>query len=249
MVERHIALLKQLTAGHPETEWVLQYSPETFNMAELDVALAMCNTAIRAWDAGPQRPVIINLPTTVEVSTANVFADQIERMDRRLERREHIVLSVHPHKDRGTGVACAQRIEGCLFGNGERSGNVDIVTLALNLYTQGITPGLDFPISQRLPVWLRNVPPCLFIRAIRMWAIWCLRRSLALIRMPSPRETIGEFQHAPDKEIYQIGDKLQLKERNKNEITIFDSSGIAYQDLYIAKIILDKYLSKGDDYE
>ncbi|MGP7733720.1 2-isopropylmalate synthase [Oceanimonas smirnovii] len=152
MVERHIALFKQLTADHPETEWVLQYSPETFNMAEPEVALAICNTAIRVWDAGPQRPMIINLPTTVEVSTPNVFADQIEWMDRRLERREHIVLSVHPHNDRGTGVACAeqamlagaQRVEGCLFGNGERSGNVDIVTLALNLYTQGIAPGLDF---------------------------------------------------------------------------------------------------------
>ncbi|WP_116472824.1 2-isopropylmalate synthase [Zobellella maritima] len=152
MVERHIMLLKRLTANHPETEWVLQYSPETFSMAEQEVALAMCNAAIRVWDAGPQRRMIINLPTTVEVSTPNVFADQIEWMDRRLERREHIVLSVHPHNDRGTGVACAeqamlagaQRVEGCLFGNGERSGNVDIVTLALNLYTQGIAPGLDF---------------------------------------------------------------------------------------------------------
>lgn len=152
MVERHIALFKRLTAAHPQTEWVLQYSPETFCMAELDVSLTVCNAAIRAWDAGPQRPMIINLPTTVEVSTPNVFADQIEWMNRRLERREHIVLSVHPHNDRGTGVACAeqamlagaQRIEGCLFGNGERSGNVDVVTLALNLYTQGIAPGLDF---------------------------------------------------------------------------------------------------------
>lgn len=152
MVEHHIAKLHRLTAGHPETEWVLQYSPETFCMTELDVSLAVCNAAIRAWDAGPQRPMIINLPTTVEVATPNVFADQIEWMDRRLERREHVVLSVHPHNDRGTGVACAeqamlagaQRVEGCLFGNGERSGNVDIVTLALNLYTQGIVPGLDF---------------------------------------------------------------------------------------------------------
>ncbi|SAI70400.1 2-isopropylmalate synthase [Bordetella ansorpii] len=152
MVERHIERFKQLTAEHPETEWVLQYSPETFCMAELDVSLAVCNAAIRAWDAGPRRPMIVNLPTTVEVSTPNVFADQIEWMDRRLERREHIVLSVHPHNDRGTGVACAeqamlagaQRVEGCLFGNGERSGNVDVVTLALNLYTQGIAPGLDF---------------------------------------------------------------------------------------------------------
>jgi 2-isopropylmalate synthase len=152
MVEHHIALLKRLTASHQQTEWVLQYSPETFCMAELDVSLAVCNAAIRAWDAGPHRPMIINLPTTVEVSTPNVFADQIEWMDRRLERREHIVLSVHPHNDRGTGVACAeqallagaQRVEGCLFGNGERSGNLDVVTLALNLYTQGISPGLDF---------------------------------------------------------------------------------------------------------
>jgi len=152
MVERHIALLKRLTAAHPETEWILQYSPETFCMAELEVSLAVCNAAIRAWGAGPRRPMIINLPTTVEVSTPNVFADQIEWMDRRLERRAHIVLSVHPHNDRGTGVACAeqamlagaQRVEGCLFGNGERSGNVDVVTLALNLYTQGVAPGLDF---------------------------------------------------------------------------------------------------------
>lgn len=152
LVEHHIHLLKRLTQDHPETEWVLQYSPETFCMAELEVSLQVCNAAIAAWDAGPQRPMIINLPTTVEVSTPNVFADQIEWMDRRLARREHIVLSVHPHNDRGTGIACAeqallagaQRVEGCLFGNGERSGNLDVVTLALNLYTQGIAPGLDF---------------------------------------------------------------------------------------------------------
>jgi 2-isopropylmalate synthase len=152
MVEQHVRLLRTLTDAVPETQWVLQYSPETFCMAELDVSLAVCNAAIAAWDAGPTRPMIVNLPTTVEVSTANVFADQIEWMHRRLERREHIVLSVHPHNDRGTGVACAeqallagaQRVEGCLFGNGERSGNLDLVTLALNLYTQGISPGLDF---------------------------------------------------------------------------------------------------------
>lgn len=152
LVDRHVSLLRRLTDACPETEWVLQYSPETFCMTELEVSLEACQTAIRAWGAGPGRPVIINLPTTVEVSTANVFADQIEWMDRRLSPREHIVLSVHPHNDRGTGVACAeqallagaQRIEGCLFGNGERSGNVDVVTLALNLYSQGIHPGLDF---------------------------------------------------------------------------------------------------------
>lgn len=152
MVEHRIHLLKRLSQAHPETEWVLQYSPETFCMAELEVSLQVCNAAIAAWDAGPQRPMIINLPTTVEVSTPNVFADQIEWMDRHLDRREHIVLSVHPHNDRGTGIACAeqallagaQRVEGCLFGNGERSGNLDVVTLALNFYTQGIAPGLDF---------------------------------------------------------------------------------------------------------
>ncbi|AUL48299.1 2-isopropylmalate synthase [Bordetella trematum] len=152
LVRQHVALLKSLTDARPETEWVLQYSPETFCMAELDVSLAVCTAAIDAWDAGPARLMIINLPTTVEVTTPNVFADQIEWMDRRLPRREHLILSVHPHNDRGTGVACAeqamlagaQRVEGCLFGNGERSGNLDVVTLALNLYTQGIAPGLDF---------------------------------------------------------------------------------------------------------
>lgn len=152
LVARHVQLLKEKVAAHPQTEWVLQYSPETFCMAELEVSLRMCNAAIRTWDAGPGRPIIVNLPTTVEVATPNVFADQIEWMHQRLERREHVVLSVHPHNDRGTGVACAeqallagaQRVEGCLFGNGERSGNLDLVTLALNLYTQGIHPGLDF---------------------------------------------------------------------------------------------------------
>src|SRR3954470_23071120 len=152
LIDKNVALIKQLTDAQPETEWVLEYSPETFSMTELPVALEACNTAIRAWDAGPGRPIIVNLPTTVENATANVHADQIEWMSTRLERREHVVLSLHPHNDRGTGIAAAelgllagaQRVEGCLFGNGERSGNVDLVTLALNFYTQGIHPGLDF---------------------------------------------------------------------------------------------------------
>ena len=152
MVAEHVQWFRDLTEQHPETEWVLQYSPETFCMAELEVSLRVCNTAIRTWDASPTRPIIINLPTTVEVATPNVFADQIEWMDRHLDRRESVILSVHPHNDRGTGVACAeqallagaQRVEGCLFGNGERSGNADLVTLALNLYTQGVHPRLDF---------------------------------------------------------------------------------------------------------
>ena len=152
LVAHHVAVIKRLTDAQPQTEWVLQYSPETFCMTELDVSLRACHAAIRTWDAGPGRPVIINLPTTVENATPNVFADQIEWMHRHLERREHVVLSVHTHNDRGTGVAAAelaqlagaQRVEGCLFGNGERSGNLDIVTMALNLYTQGVHPGLDF---------------------------------------------------------------------------------------------------------
>ncbi|WP_374593295.1 2-isopropylmalate synthase [Aquabacterium sp.] len=148
----HIRLVRQLADEQPETEWVLQYSPETFSATELDFALDVCNAAVDEAGATPERPIIINLPSTVEVSTPNVYADQIEWMDRHLARRDAIVLSVHPHNDRGTAVAAAelavmagaQRVEGCLFGNGERTGNVDLVTLALNLYTQGVSPGLDF---------------------------------------------------------------------------------------------------------
>jgi 2-isopropylmalate synthase len=145
-------LIRQLTDERPETEWVFQYSPETFSMAELDFSKEVCDAVSEAWGATPQRQMIINLPTTVECSTPNVFADQVEWMHRHLERRDAIILSVHPHNDRGTAVASAeqaimagaQRVEGCLFGNGERTGNVDLVTLALNLYTQGVHPGLDF---------------------------------------------------------------------------------------------------------
>jgi 2-isopropylmalate synthase len=152
LVAKQVGLVKQLTDQLPQTRWGLEYSPEAFSMTELEVALEACNTAIRAWDAGPGRPIVINLPTTVENATPNVYADQIEWMSTHLERREHVVLSLHTHNDRGTGVAAAElgllagadRVEGCLFGNGERSGNVDLVTLALNFYSQGIHPGLDF---------------------------------------------------------------------------------------------------------
>jgi len=152
LIAKQVGLVKTLTDAMPETEWVLEYSPETFSMTELPVALEACNTAIRAWNAGPGRPIIINLPTTVENATPNVYADQIEWMSTHLERREHVAVSLHTHNDRGTGVAAAElgllagadRVEGCLFGNGERSGNVDLVTLALNFYSQGIHPGLDF---------------------------------------------------------------------------------------------------------
>ncbi|WP_254803066.1 2-isopropylmalate synthase [Kitasatospora sp. SUK 42] len=128
-----------------------QFSPEVFNLTEPDYVLEVCNGLSELWDASPDRPVIHNLPATVEIATPNVYADQIEYMDRHLERRDSVILSVHPHNDRGTGVACAelavlagaQRVEGCLFGNGERTGNVDLVTLALNLHTQGVDPMLD----------------------------------------------------------------------------------------------------------
>ncbi len=147
-----VKLVKELAAEQPETDWVLEYSPETFTAAELDFSLEICDAVTEAWGATPDNKVIINLPTTVELATPNVYADQIEWMHRHLARRDSIVLSLHTHNDRGTAVASAElalmagadRVEGCLFGNGERTGNVDIVTLALNLYTQGIDPGLDF---------------------------------------------------------------------------------------------------------
>jgi 2-isopropylmalate synthase len=147
-----VELIDRLAAEQPQTEWLLEYSPETFTATELDFALRVCDAVTAAWGATPQRPVILNLPATVEVATPNVYADQIEWMDRHLARRDGVVLSLHPHNDRGTAVAAAElglmagadRVEGCLFGNGERTGNVDLVTLALNLYTQGVAPGLDF---------------------------------------------------------------------------------------------------------
>ncbi|WP_280344673.1 2-isopropylmalate synthase [Nocardia neocaledoniensis] len=129
-----------------------QFSPEVFNLTEPDFALEVCDDVTTAWQACPQRPVTLNLPATVEVATPNVYADQIEYMHRNLARREGVILSVHPHNDRGTGIACAelavlagaQRVEGCVFGNGERTGNVDIATLALNLHAQGVDPMIDF---------------------------------------------------------------------------------------------------------
>ena len=129
-----------------------EFSPEVFNLTEPDYVLGLCEDMTALWDATPDRPVILNLPATVEVATPNVYADQIEYMHRNLARRDSVILSVHPHNDRGTGVACAelavlagaQRVEGCVFGNGERTGNVDIATLALNLHAQGVDPMIDF---------------------------------------------------------------------------------------------------------
>ncbi|MFD4605796.1 2-isopropylmalate synthase [Streptomyces sp. NPDC058464] len=128
-----------------------QFSPETYNLTEPDFVLELCDGLSELWDASPDRPVTHNLPATVEIATPNVYADQIEYAHRHLARRDSVILSVHPHNDRGTGVACAelavlagaQRVEGCLFGNGERTGNVDLVTLALNLFAQGVDPMVD----------------------------------------------------------------------------------------------------------
>ncbi|SDV48229.1 2-isopropylmalate synthase [Chitinasiproducens palmae] len=144
--------IKAHAARHPDTDWTFQYSPETFSMTELSFAREVCDAVAQVWRPTREAKMIVNLPATVEVATPNVYADQIEWMHRNLAYRDSLILSVHPHNDRGTAVAAAElallagadRIEGCLFGNGERTGNVDLVTLALNLYTQGIDPGLDF---------------------------------------------------------------------------------------------------------
>jgi 2-isopropylmalate synthase len=149
---RGATAVREHALRHRNTEWVFQYSPESFTGTELDFAVEICEAVAQVWEPTPAHKVIVNLPATVEMATPNVYADQIEWFSRHVRRRESLILSVHPHNDRGTGVAAAElavmagaeRIEGTLFGNGERTGNVDIVTLALNLYTQGVDPELDF---------------------------------------------------------------------------------------------------------
>jgi len=147
-----VTLVKQLVGNHPETEWGFEYTPESFSTTELDFSKHICDAVSAIWQPTPYNKMIVNLPSTVECSTPNVYADQIEWMSRKLARRDSILISIHPHNDRGTAVAAAElalmagadRVEGCLFGNGERTGNVDLVTLAMNMYTQGVHPGLDF---------------------------------------------------------------------------------------------------------
>ena len=137
---------------YPETDWTFEYSPESFTGTELPYAVDVCNAVNEIWNPTQKKKTIINLPATVEMSSPNIYADQIEWMCRNLENRENIIVSLHPHNDRGTAVAAtelgvmagADRIEGTLFGNGERTGNVDLVTLALNMLTQGVDPHLDF---------------------------------------------------------------------------------------------------------
>ena len=144
--------IKRLADAAPETQWGFEYSPEVFSSTEIDFAVEVCNSVINVFQPTPANKLILNLPATIECATPNNYADQIEWFGRRVDRRDSLLISVHTHNDRGTGVAAselavmagADRVEGCLFGNGERTGNVCLVTLALNLYTQGVDPELDF---------------------------------------------------------------------------------------------------------
>ncbi|MDR2264005.1 MAG: 2-isopropylmalate synthase [Enterobacter asburiae] len=158
LATRSTRLIRKLCEENPETRWQYEYSPETFCFTEPEFALEICEAVAEIWQPCAERPMIINLPATVEVSTPNVYADQIEYFCRHFSRRSDVCISVHPHNDRGTGVASAElavmagadRVEGCLFGNGERTGNVCLVTLAMNLYSQGISPNLDFSDMNRV---------------------------------------------------------------------------------------------------
>jgi 2-isopropylmalate synthase len=145
-------LLRDQAAAQPDTNWHFEYSPETFSTAEIDFSLEVCAAVMDILKPTSDKPIIFNLPATVEAATPNIYADQIEYFGRHIPNRESVIISLHTHNDRGTGVAAtelgllagADRVEGCLFGNGERTGNVDLVTVALNMYTQGLDPGLDF---------------------------------------------------------------------------------------------------------
>jgi 2-isopropylmalate synthase len=168
------AICRSLESTSPETEFLYEYSPESFTGTELEYALEICNAVIEVIEPSPQRPLILNLPSTVEMYTPNLYADAVEWFLRHVHRRDSVVLSLHPHNDRGTAVAAAElgvlagadRVEGTLFGNGERTGNVDLVTLALNLFSQGVDPELDFrdidkarhvvEYANRLPVHMRH---------------------------------------------------------------------------------------------
>ncbi|QNE88748.1 2-isopropylmalate synthase [Corynebacterium incognita] len=158
-------LVSTIARDYPGTNWRWEYSPESFTGTELAFAKEVCDAVTAEVGATPDHPIIINLPATVEMTTPNVYADSIEWMSRHLDNRESVILSIHPHNDRGEGIAAAelgmlagaQRVEGCLFGNGERTGNVDLVTLGLNLFTQGVDPQIDF---SDLPGIRRTVEYC-----------------------------------------------------------------------------------------
>ena len=144
--------LRDEAAKQPDTDWRFEYSPETFSTAEIDFSIECCAAVMDILKPTPDKPIIFNLPATVEAATPNIYADQIEYFGRNIPNRDSVIISLHAHNDRGTGVAAtelglmagADRVEGCLFGNGERTGNCDLVTVALTMYTQGLNPGLDF---------------------------------------------------------------------------------------------------------
>jgi 2-isopropylmalate synthase len=152
IAENGAKAMRDQAAKYPQTQWHFEYSPETFSTAELDFSIECCEAVMNILQPTPEHPIILNLPATVEAATPNIYADQIEYFCRNLPNRESAVISLHTHNDRGTGVAAAElglmagadRVEGCLFGNGERTGNCCLVTVALNMYTQGIDPELDF---------------------------------------------------------------------------------------------------------
>lgn len=149
---RGAQIMRDEAGKRPATDWHFQYSPETFSTAEIDFSLECCEAVMDVLQPTPDHPIIFNLPATVEAATPNIYADQIEYFHRNIPRRDSVIISLHTHNDRGTGVAAAElgmmagadRVEGCLFGNGERTGNCCLVTVALNMYTQGVDPGLDF---------------------------------------------------------------------------------------------------------
>ena len=173
----------------------LQYSPESFTGTELDYALEVCEAVMDVWQPTAANPTIINLPATVEMSTPNIYADQIEWMHRNFSKRDRVILSLHPHNDRGCAVAAtelglmagADRVEGTLFGNGERTGNVDIVTLGLNMFTQGVDPTLTFSDINELVEARNSATSCLSMNAIPMPASWCILPFRAAIRTPSAK--------------------------------------------------------------
>ncbi len=152
MARQAVVFCKESVARYPQTEWILQYSLETFSGSDMAFAKQICDAVVETWGGTPENKVILNLPATIEMASPNVYADQIEWIHRNLAKRDSAIISLHPHNDRGCAVAAtelgllagAERVEGCLFGNGERTGNVDLITVAMNMYTAGISPGLNF---------------------------------------------------------------------------------------------------------
>ena len=186
----------EYAAKMPETNFRFEYSPESFTGTEMEFALRICNEVIDVWKPRPDRKVIINLPSTVEMSMPHVYAQQIEYMSKNLHDRENVIVSIHPHNDRGTAVAAGElallaggdRIEGTLFGNGERTGNVDIITMAMNLFTHGRRPRtglLRYAQDRRSSMSISPVCPWAIVS--RTPASWSLRPSPVPTRTPSPR--------------------------------------------------------------